>query len=87
MQGQRVWTAFCKIFPGTPYLTIFGALKYAPQIPYLAIFGIFEIPNYHSDTKTGTCNADLVEVVNIRFINPGTAQDNETLPWRILVIP
>ena len=23
-QGQRVWTAFCKIFSGTPHLTIFG---------------------------------------------------------------
>ena len=30
-QGQRVWTAFCKIFPGTPHLTIFGALIYAAK--------------------------------------------------------
>ena len=30
-QGQRVWTAFCKILSGTPHLTIFGALKYAPK--------------------------------------------------------
>ena len=34
-------TAFCKIFSGTPHLTIFSAPKYAPQISCLAIFGIF----------------------------------------------
>ena len=38
-QGQRVWTAFCKIFSGIPHLTIFGSPKYAGQIPYLAVFG------------------------------------------------
>ena len=38
-QGQRVWTAFRKIFSGTPHLTIFVVSKYAPQIPYLAVFG------------------------------------------------
>ena len=26
---QRVWTTFCKIFSGTPHLTVFGAPKYA----------------------------------------------------------
>ena len=33
-----VWTAFCKIFSGTPHLTIFGALNYEPkygQVRYL----------------------------------------------------
>ena len=37
-------SAFCKIFSGTPHLTIFGAPKYAPKMhiwPYLAILGIF----------------------------------------------
>ena len=45
-KDQRVWTAFCKIFSGTPHLTIFGTLKYVPkygkirQIRYLGcIFG------------------------------------------------
>ena len=38
-QGQRVWTAFCKIFSGIPHLTIFGSPKYARQMPYLAIIG------------------------------------------------
>ena len=41
---QRVSTAFCKIFSGTPHLTLFGAPKYAPKyayLAYLAIFGIF----------------------------------------------
>ena len=37
-QGQRVWTAFCKIFSGIPHLTIFSTLKYAAQILYLAVF-------------------------------------------------
>ena len=40
MQCQRVWTAFCKISPWTPYLTIFGAPKYAAPNTILGIFGI-----------------------------------------------
>ena len=31
-QGQRVWTAFCKIFAGIPHSPISGAPKYACQI-------------------------------------------------------
>ena len=38
-QGQCVWTAFCKIFSGTPHLNIFCTPKYAPQISYLAYLG------------------------------------------------
>ena len=34
-QNQRDWTAFRKIFSGIPHLTIFSALKYAPQLLYL----------------------------------------------------
>ena len=30
-RGQCVWTAFCKIFSGTPHLTILRAPKYAPK--------------------------------------------------------
>ena len=26
-----IWTVFCKIFSGTPHLTIFGSLKYVPK--------------------------------------------------------
>ena len=31
-QDKCVLTAFCKIFSGTPHLTIFGAPKYAPKM-------------------------------------------------------
>ena len=37
--GQRFWTAFCKIFSGTPHLTIFGAPKYV----YLAKYGQIDL--------------------------------------------
>ena len=30
-QGQCVWTVFCKIYSGTPHLTILGMLKYVPK--------------------------------------------------------
>ena len=42
-QGQYVWTAFCKIYSGTPHLTIFCAPKYTPKYAYLAIFSILAI--------------------------------------------
>ena len=34
-QGQRVWTAFCKIFSGIPHSPIFSAPKYACQIRHI----------------------------------------------------
>ena len=37
---QRVLTAFCRIFSGTPQLTIFGALKFANKYaPIYAKYG------------------------------------------------
>ena len=49
-QGQRVLTAFCKIFSGIPHLTIFGTPKCVPQIlclANLAVFGhVFLRPKY-----------------------------------------
>ena len=39
---RLIWTAFCKIFSGTPHLTIFGAPKYAPKYAYLAYLAIFK---------------------------------------------
>ena len=57
-QGQRGWTAFCKIFSGIPHLTIFGALKYPPVIlylAYLAVFGhVFERVKYVSWSQVFT---------------------------------
>ena len=39
---QRVSTAFCKIFSGTPHSTIFGALKYAHKCaPEYAKYGLW----------------------------------------------
>ena len=35
-KDQHVWTAFCKIFSGTPHLTIYGASEYASKYAYLA---------------------------------------------------
>ena len=39
-KDQHVWTAFCKIFSGTPHLTIFGAPKYTK---YVCRNGLWEI--------------------------------------------
>ena len=43
---QRVSTAFCKIFSGTPHLTIFGALKYAPKYAKYGQKNL-SLPNLH----------------------------------------
>ena len=60
--GQRVWTAFCKIFPGTPYLTTLIEPKHVLQIPYLAMFGIFgsiyECAKWVSECRLWVYNAE-----------------------------
>ena len=63
---QRVSTAFCKIFSGTPHSTIFGAPKYT-YLAYLAIF--------HS--YSSNCDAFLGLVIWLSLVFSKLIQDDK----------